>query len=110
MAPWRTNEVSDFVELTALEDAIIEDTTRCQCCDCLLVLGDSDCLVVEVPQHNGTVASFVLCHVCAVAVHNAYRDWLSEAGICEHGVADGNYCPDCREEHRQTRIAHGDEP
>lgn len=87
-----------------LDDATVEDTVHCCVCGASFTLGGNDgvCLDgAEVrfrPECNGA-----FCVECARLVHNAYREALRQAGVCEHGVADGDWCPDCSREYRRAR-------
>lgn len=120
-----------------LDDAIIEDTCRCQCCNMLFVLGGNDDVLVEVPGPDTpcifcggsgggedpatrcracdgsgavpTVNQLSLCVECAKAVHDAYQTLLRDAGVCEHGVNDGEWCEECNRDYKEAAKLYGEE-
>jgi hypothetical protein len=99
---------SDYPEMNDLEDAIIEDTVHCDLCGASWVLGGNDGGVII--EHKGSDNSLgplgrqiKLCVECSGRVHDAYRENLREAGICEHGINDGEYCEGCNREYKRAR-------
>lgn len=80
-------EYDDDLSQEALDDAIVEDTTHCQCCEARFVLGGNNYVLVEVPagplidQPQRTVAQLLLCVDCAKAVHDEYRKHCEECGV-----------------------------
>jgi hypothetical protein len=83
------------------DNAVIEDTVHCDVCKVATVLGGNDGVVLE---RGGFV-----CIECAAEIHKAYQEHLENAGICEHGVTDGDWCEPCRDAYRQARVDNGDE-
>ena len=69
------------------DDAVIEDTTHCDLCDRVLRCGDNDCLISE--------SGWAICVQCAEEAAQLYEQALQDAGVCEHGVNDGDYCAAC---------------
>lgn len=92
-------------------NAEIEDTVRCQNCHCQMTLGGNDHVIVEVPNplYPQVVNQIVLCIECAAAVHDAYLQACRDAGVCEHGVNDGEWCEDCLKAYKAARKEYGDE-
>jgi hypothetical protein len=92
-----------------LDDAIIEDTVHCCICGGSFVLGGNDGIVLdgaEVRLQPDCGSS--MCIECAAMIHRLYEDYLREACVCEHGVADGDYCEPCNLEYKRARGAqHG---
>lgn len=94
-----------------LDDAIIEDTCHCDLCGGSFVLGgDGEYVIVDTldfrpgrPDRGALGGQLTLCEDCARRVHDAYRENLREAGICEHGTSDGEYCEDCNREYKRAR-------
>ena len=105
----------DDYEQAALDDAIIEDTCRCDLCGSSFVLGGNDHVIVTL---EGPVQGFssklggqlVLCVECAAKVHGEFRGVLDLAGVCEHGVNDGEHCADCNREYKRAAREHGLSP
>lgn len=104
------DEHGDDFEMTELDDAVIEDTVHCDLCGCSWVLGgNEDGVILEADPSNaypyGRIGGQLkLCQSCAMLVHDAYRQNLRDAGICEHGINDGELCESCNLEYKLTRI------
>lgn len=95
-----------------LEDAIIEDTVHCDLCGFPWVLGGNDGGVIidaYTSGPSGNLGQLKLCEGCSQRVHDAYRENLREAGICDHGVNDGEYCEECNREYKRARREAGAE-
>lgn len=95
-------------DLTDLDDAIIEDTFHCDLCGGRMVLGGNDCHVIIdaetiSPSMGHMGGQLKLCECCSQRVHDAYRGNLRDAGICEHGINDGEFCEDCNREYKRAR-------
>jgi hypothetical protein len=95
-----------------LDDAIIEDTCHCDFCGSSFVLGGSpDYVIIDLdrpgPYHGTLGPQLKLCVECAGRVHDAYRENLRSAGVCEHGEADGDYCGPCNAEYKRARRENG---
>jgi hypothetical protein len=100
--------VGDEYELSDLDDAIVEDTCHCGICGARFTLGGNDYVILDGsethfrPEFNGG-----LCIGCAEAVHKAYLEALREMCVCEHGLSDGEYCPDCNRAYKEAARRHG---
>ncbi len=99
---------SDLDGVSELYDAVIEDTVHCDLCGGSWVLGGNDGGVIL--DHEGIYTGPVrlgcqlkLCEHCSQRVHDAYRENLREACICEHGINDGEYCGECNGEYKRAR-------
>lgn len=104
----------DDYDQAALDDAIIEDTCHCDLCGSSFVLGGNDHVIVtlEGPAQrvHGTLgAQLKLCVECSSLVYRGHKEILDLAGICEHGVNDGEYCEDCNREYKRARLESGDD-
>ncbi len=91
-----------------LDDAIVEDTVHCDLCGGSFLVGDNGPVMLEAdtvrfPGCGKLGGQLKLCHECAMRVHDAYRDNLREACICEHGINDGEYYEDCNREYKRAR-------
>jgi hypothetical protein len=100
-------------EIDDLTDAIIEDTCHCDLCGRPFLLGaGSDYVIIDVDGPGTTFGrigpQLKLCCFCAKLVHDAYRENLHEAGICAHGVNDGDWCEDCNAEYKRARTRKED--
>ena len=82
-------------------DAEVEDTIHCHLCRFRTTCGSTDFIV--------TATGHCVCIECAKEITRLYREDLVEAGLCEHGVNDGDYCPECNAEYHRARREHGDE-
>ena len=98
-------DAQDAVE--DLSDAIIEDTFHCDLCNASLVCGGNDDVVIDGPNvgdpHSKLGGQLKLCLSCAGKVRDAYRDVLTQVGICEHGCNDDEYCHSCNQEYKRAR-------
>lgn len=95
-----------------LDDAILEDTCHCDLCGGSFVLGSSpDYVIVDNGISTGGFGrlggQLKLCIHCAGKVHDGYREALSSAGICEHGLPDTEHCEDCQKEYKRARKENG---
>ena len=102
----------DQVSQEDLDDAIIEDTCHCDLCGGSFVLGGAaDYVIVDSPaidpSHTKLGGQLKLCDPCAGLVVTAFREMLREAGICEHGTEDGDYCEECSAEYKRARGENG---
>lgn len=117
---------SGCCEIDELDDARIEDTVHCQLCQSSMCCGDNDCLIIEREQRRHTrkcvqnylgcgkscycdmyerhVETMVLCADCAGLVSKEFDKHLREMGVCEHGIREGDWCPDCNREYKMARI------
>lgn len=100
--------MSEDHELSDLEDAIIEDTCHCDLCGGSFLVSDNGPVIVtitaqESPTSGALGGQLKLCEHCSQRVHDAYRENLRQAGICEHGVNDGDWCEDCNREYKRAR-------
>jgi hypothetical protein len=74
----------DFVEISDLDDAVIEDTVHCRMCGGAMRCGGDDCVITEQDDGSaggGPVDQLVLCVWCAKAVHDRYREFCEESGV-----------------------------
>lgn len=85
-----------------LDDAIVEDTCHCDLCGSPFLVGDNGPVIVDGEAH-GSLVQIKFCEHCASKVHDAYRENLRYACICEHGVADGEFCEECSKEYKRAR-------
>ena len=80
---------SDYVpEIDDLTDAMIEDTTRCKVCGASFQLGGNDGVIIEGPNA-------AICIECAAEIYKEYEKALVGMCICEHGIADSDWCVEC---------------
>ena len=98
----------DYVSQEDLDDAILSDTCHCDLCGGSFVLGGAaDYVIVDSPandpSHTKLGGQLKLCDPCAGLVVTAFREMLREAGICEHGTEDGDYCEECNEEYKRAQ-------
>lgn len=75
------------------DDAVSEDTTHCELCQRAILCGDNDCLS---PESGG----WAVCVQCAEVVSKLYRQALESAGVCEHGVPEGEWCGPCNKDYK----------
>jgi hypothetical protein len=52
---------------------------------------------------------YILFPIVAELMEEYRRAVLPEVGVCEHGVADGDFCEPCNKEYKRARLADGDE-
>lgn len=69
----------------------------------------SDGIVVDNPTFNpdpgySGMAQLKLCHGCAIQVMMKFREELHDAGICEHGEREGDWCEECNRDYKMARI------
>ena len=96
--------MSDDCELTDLDDAIIEDTVHCCVCGCSFLCGGNDGVFIDaakVKLRPGCNGAF--CIQCAAEIFAEYKKALDEMSVCEHGITDGNWCPECRKEYAEAQ-------
>jgi hypothetical protein len=100
-----------MTDMSDLDDAIVEDTIHCTCCGYPFTLGASEpYVIIDPPRSDPPFNEQVkLCGGCAEKVAKAYQDALRDAGVCGHGVADGEYCEPCNKEYKRARKESGDE-
>lgn len=86
-----------------MDDDIPAETCFCCICAAPCGLGRNESVSLDGakvslrPECNGT-----LCIECAQLVHDEYRECLRHAGVCEHGVAEGDWCPDCNRAYKEA--------
>lgn len=90
------------------EDAIVEDAVRCDLCGESFLVGDNGPVILQTDPSGAYAFGRIggqlkLCAGCAMLVHDAYRKHLRDAGVCEHGTDDGEYCEDCSREYKRAR-------
>jgi hypothetical protein len=97
-----------------LTDAIIEDTCHCDFCGGPFVLGNGhDHVILDLPAEMPGLGSrklgpqLKLCIECAALVVKEYERICRDAGVCSHGVAEGEYCEDCNREYKRARQENG---
>jgi len=91
-----------MVEIDELTDAIIEDSFPCKLCGQTICCGGNDCLISE--------RGWGICVECAAEAARLYEESLRDAGLCEHGVNDGDWCPECSAEYKRAAKVYGKEP
>ena len=37
-------------------------------------------------------------------VHKAYEELLHDAGVCEHGITEGDWCEECNAAYKMARV------
>lgn len=93
---------------TVLADESMDELIPCDLCYVYFSIVGSKGIVVELQQVQG-VAQAKFCVHCAGLIAQAYREALSEAGVCEHGASEGDYCEECNRESKRARKEHGDQ-
>lgn len=91
------------------EEPIPEETICCCVCAMRMTPGD-DLVLIDTTKVKLTPAcNGAFCGQCAELIHLAYLESCREAGICEHGNDDGDWCEECNREYKEAAKRYEEE-
>jgi hypothetical protein len=67
---------------------------------------DEVCGELIINTHDGEACRSSGIHLSdskVVRLRDYLTAWLDDAGVCGHGLADGEWCPECNLEHKEAR-------
>jgi hypothetical protein len=88
------------------------DIVHCNLCGAPVDLC-TECILVEAHLPEGRCfndpafmgcGQLKLCPTCAAVCTEAIRNHYHDAGVCEHGEREGDWCPQCNAAYKMARV------